>query len=350
MTRLVVLGYYGFGNFGDELILLAMKDEFQTIDCEATFVVNNPDQYKDRWTPRFSFVDRHTFAAVMRAVYRCDVVVLGGGGLIQDVTSMRSNVYYLGIPLLALALGKKVVAYALGVGPLTRAWSRHLVRIVFDHMTLIDVRDQASADLLHSCGVERAKVAVSSDAGLSFLLTENTVANAAAAQSPYILAAIHPHFGWTAEETASFLDCLASQHEAQVQLVVLFPASDAGYTGDVHDRLLTPSTIVTLSTTQELIELCASAIFTVAGRYHMVAAGVAAQSLVVALAYDAKVSQLAAFSGVECIMRGSSPQEAASAILRRPLRRARPGVAQEALAMRADRIARLRATLEQNRT
>ncbi|MGB9667047.1 MAG: polysaccharide pyruvyl transferase CsaB [Candidatus Cryosericum sp.] len=349
MTRVVVLGYYGFGNFGDELILRAMQDELQALDCQAAFVVNNPDQYKDHQTPRFSFVDRHNVAAVMRAVRGCDVVVLGGGGLVQDVTSVRSNVYYLGIPLLALALGKRVAAYALGVGPLTRASSRHLVRMVFGHMTLIDVRDQASADLLYSCGVDRAKIAVSSDAGLSLLLSENVVAHAATAQGPFILAAIHPHFGWTAEETASFLDCLASQYGAQVRLVVLFPASDAGYTGDVHDRLLTPSTIVTLSTTQELIGLCASAIFTIAGRYHMVAAGVAAESPVVALAYDAKVSQLAAFCGLECILRGTSPQEAASTILGKPLRRARPGVAQEALAMRADRIARLKSALELHR-
>jgi polysaccharide pyruvyl transferase WcaK-like protein len=36
MTRILVLGYYGFGNFGDELILSAVQDELTSIECSRS--------------------------------------------------------------------------------------------------------------------------------------------------------------------------------------------------------------------------------------------------------------------------------------------------------------------------
>jgi len=346
MMRLVVLGYYGFGNFGDELILAAMQDELQAIDCEAVFVVSNPTQYKPMGNPRYSFVDRHDISAVERAVRRCDYVVLGGGGLIQDATSVRSSLYYLGIPLLATLYGKGLVSYAQGIGPVRRPPVRRLVRMVFRHMALIDVRDEASASLLRSCGLEKKEIAVSSDVGFSLLLAQRNGLSRVLSERPRIIAAVHARFGWTAEEAASFLDCLASQYSAQISLVVLFPSADAAYAHDMHSRLLTPSEVISSPTGQELIELCASATVTIAGRYHMVAAAVAARSPVVALAYDSKVSQLATFCGLTCINRGKSPQEAARQILNSPPTGADSQAVQQVLEARTARIDRLKKLLE----
>src|SRR5450756_1182456 len=93
MTRILVLGYYGFGNFGDELILSAVQNEFTSIECQAVFVVNKPNQYANPVCPRHTFVDRHSPTAMRAALRACDYVMLGGGGLIQDVTSWRSSLY-----------------------------------------------------------------------------------------------------------------------------------------------------------------------------------------------------------------------------------------------------------------
>ena len=160
MVRLLVLGYYGFGNFGDELILSAVQDELASIECEAAFVVNAPSQYASPVCPRHNLVDRHSPTAIRAALRERDYVMLGGGGLIQDVTSWRSSLYYLGIPILAVLHNKEILSYAQGVGPVRRSWIRRIVRSVFRRMVLIDVRDDASRDLLLDCGIRTHDICV----------------------------------------------------------------------------------------------------------------------------------------------------------------------------------------------
>ncbi|MCX6087354.1 MAG: polysaccharide pyruvyl transferase family protein [Caldiserica bacterium] len=346
MVRLFVLGYYGFGNFGDELILAAVQDELASIDCEAVFAVNKPDQYARPVCPRHTLVDRHDGAAMRTALRACDHVMLGGGGLVQDVTSWRSSLYYLGIPLVASLCKKGVISYAQGVGPVRRLWIRRLVRAVFGRMILIDVRDDGSRDLLRACGIRMQEICVSSDAGLSYLVARHSEPVETTHRESRIVACVNERFGWTPEETASFLDCLGSQSSARLDLVVLFPSADLAFTRAVRDRLLTPSELIISPQPLPLLDLCSSAALTVAGRYHMAVAAVAARSPVVALAYDPKVSQLAEGCGFDAIKPGDSPQQAA-----RRVRAARISpVAEESIGQirktSMDRIARLKAALE----
>ena len=346
MTRILVLGYYGFGNFGDELILSAVQDELTSIECEAVFAVNEPGQYASPVCPRHTFVDRHDPAAMRAALRACDHVMLGGGGLIQDVTSWPSSLYYLGIPLLAVLYKKGIISYAQGIGPVRRLWIRRLVRTVFGRMILIDVRDDASRDLLLDCRIRTQDIFVSSDAALSYLVARGGEPVAVTRREPRIVACVNKRFGWTPEETASFLDCLGSQSSARLELVVLFPSADLTFTRAVRDRLLTPSELIISPQPRALLGLCHCATLTVAGRYHMAVAAVAARSPLVALAYDPKVSQLADCCGFDAFQPGDSPQQAA--------RRVRAGsispVTEESIARlgqtRMHRIARLKAALE----
>jgi polysaccharide pyruvyl transferase CsaB len=346
MTRILVLGYYGFGNFGDELILSAVQDELTSIECEAVFAVNEPGHYPSPVCPRHTFVDRHNPAAMRAALRACDHVMLGGGGLIQDVTSWRSSLYYLGISLLASLQKKGILSYAQGVGPVRRLWIRRLVRTVFDRMILIDVRDDASRDLLLDCGVRTHDICVSSDAGLSYLVAQRGEPAVATRREPRIVACVNKRFGWTPEETASFLDCLGSQSSARLVLVVLFPSADLAFTREVRDRLLTPSELMISPHPLALLDLCSSATLTVAGRYHLAVAAVAARSPLVALAYDPKVSQLADTCGFDAFQPGDSPQQAAERVHTGNI----APVTTESIARfgrtRMDRIARLKAVLD----
>ncbi|MHB8106505.1 MAG: polysaccharide pyruvyl transferase family protein [Candidatus Cryosericum sp.] len=346
MTRLLVLGYYGFGNFGDELILSAIQDELANIECEAAFVVNAPSQYADPVCPRHNLVDRHSPTAMRAALRECDYVMLGGGGLIQDVTSWRSSLYYLGIPMLAALRNKRILSYAQGVGPIRRSWIRHAVRSVFGRMVLIDVRDDASRDLLLDCGLRTHEICVSSDVGLAYLVGLCPGPTAAARGASHIVACVNERFGWTAEETASFLDCLGSQPSARLDLVVLFPLADLVFTQAVRERLLTTSELIVSPQPAALLDLCSSASLTIAGRYHMAAAAIAARSPLVALAYDPKVSQLADDCGFDVIMPGSSPQEAARRVHTSTIRPVTGEPIERIGQTRMDRIARLKTVLE----
>lgn len=56
-------------------------------------------------------------AALLGALLRSQVVLSGGGGLLQDRTSARNLTYYLGVIRLAKLLRRRVVVFNQSIGP-----------------------------------------------------------------------------------------------------------------------------------------------------------------------------------------------------------------------------------------
>lgn len=345
MKRLLVIGYYGFGNFGDELILSGVQAELAGLPCEAVFAVHNPQQYAPLRCSRHSLVDRGDLRALNEAVTRCDAVMLGGGGLVQDSSSWRSSLYYLGIMRWAALRGRATVSYAQGIGPLTRPWTRRLVRRAFEPMAYVDVRDEASRGLLAECGIDPARISVSCDVGLTYLVGEYGMPPALPAREPRIVACLNPRFGWAPQQTARFLDLLADPLGATIDLVVLFPGSDLNYTRAVQESLTVSSSLVQAPTAELLTGLCAAGTMTVAGRYHMAAAAVAARARIVALAYDPKLAQLGTFCGFPSISATLTAERAADAVRSAPLEPAPALVLSAVKTAGAQRLTRLGSVL-----
>lgn len=348
MRRILVLGYYGFGNFGDELILTALQEELSEVDCDAVFAVKRPEQYENPLCARHVLVDRCNRAYMRSAFRSCDAVMLGGGGLVQDVTSWHNSLYYLGIPLAGDLCGKTLIAYAQGVGPVQRVFTSHLVRTVFGRMSLIDVRDTESRDLLRACGLRNSEIHVSCDLGLTYLAALNVPVSRDTHREPEVLACINPRFGWSAEQTAVFLDCLASHYDARIELVVLFPAADEGFTREVQARLLSPAELILTPAPLELVRRCCRATLTVAGRYHMAIVGAATGSPLVGLAYDQKITHLATAFGFRVIYHDTAAETAARSVLLG--QSALPSMFEtpDLTSFRRDRIERLRRTLSRS--
>ncbi|MDR0424568.1 MAG: polysaccharide pyruvyl transferase family protein, partial [Clostridiales Family XIII bacterium] len=85
--RILISGYYGFNNIGDESILTAVVDSLRAKlpDIEITVLSQNPANTSEKHSVRAA--DRKSPAAIMGAVRRCDLLISGGGSLLQDVTS-----------------------------------------------------------------------------------------------------------------------------------------------------------------------------------------------------------------------------------------------------------------------
>lgn len=160
--HVLVSGYYGFHNAGDEAILYALVQALrrELPGVEITVLSADPAHtaaaYGVRAVPRVG-------AGVAAAVRRTDLFISGGGGLLQDTTSVKSVAYYLGLISLARALRKKVLFYAQGIGPLRTSSGRAMVRLVANHATVIAVRDSESRDELQALGVRRPPVVVTAD-------------------------------------------------------------------------------------------------------------------------------------------------------------------------------------------
>ncbi|MBM6998334.1 polysaccharide pyruvyl transferase CsaB [Paenibacillus sp. DXFW5] len=160
---LVLSGYYGFRNSGDEAvlqsILLALEEEGLTTGVDIKPIVLSMDP---EWTSRtygVESVHRMKLGEVRKAIKSSDGLISGGGSLLQDATGMKSIPYYLGVIKLAQWLGKPTFVYAQGIGPVNRKLFRPLIASVFRRCDYISVRDAESASLLRDMGL-RGKDAV----------------------------------------------------------------------------------------------------------------------------------------------------------------------------------------------
>ena len=64
--------------------------------------------------------------------------------MLRNVTSRRSLYYYLAIIFIAKLLGKKVMLYAQGIGPIIGSVAQRAMRWLGNRVSLITVRDQGS--------------------------------------------------------------------------------------------------------------------------------------------------------------------------------------------------------------
>jgi polysaccharide pyruvyl transferase CsaB len=156
---------YGCGNIGDEAILAALLAAVRRLrpGAEPVVLSANPaataEQYGVDAAARFSLKE------IRREMSCSHLFISGGGGLIQDVTSWRSPLYYLGLLWLAKRKGLRTAALCQGVGPLRRRWLKILTARIFRRLDLVVVRDEASARLLGDIiGPSASSIHIAADA------------------------------------------------------------------------------------------------------------------------------------------------------------------------------------------
>lgn len=150
---LVLSGYYGFDNAGDEAVLMSILQQLKRIGVTPIVLSGNPTKTTETYGVRA--VHRMKLADVTKAIKESDGLISGGGSLLQDITSIRSVFYYLGVMKIAQYYHKPVFCYAQGVGPLRRKWIHPIVRSVLNQCEWISVRDPHSKTLLKKIGVTK---------------------------------------------------------------------------------------------------------------------------------------------------------------------------------------------------
>lgn len=161
----VLSGYYGFRNSGDDALLDAIVESLRSYLPDVRVCVLSARakamrrQYGVDCAPRFNPF------AVYRALRRSKLLISGGGSLIQDVTSSKSLLYYLAVMRLAGRTGAKVYVYANGIGPLRRKNFKRAATVL-ERADRITLRDPASLDELARIGVTGKNVSVTADPAL----------------------------------------------------------------------------------------------------------------------------------------------------------------------------------------
>ncbi|WP_342571205.1 polysaccharide pyruvyl transferase CsaB [Paenibacillus sp. FSL R5-0749] len=185
--KLVISGYYGFRNSGDEAvlksILTALEEESQrsNITIEPIVLSGDPEWTTSMYGVRS--VNRMKLKEVREALKESDGLISGGGSLLQDATGLKSIPYYLGVIKLAQMLKKPTFIYAQGIGPVNRKIFNPMIKSVFKSCTYVSVRDEQSADYLRGLGLQWNQIHVVPDPVMGLPLPETKVKSGAGAVS-----------------------------------------------------------------------------------------------------------------------------------------------------------------------
>ncbi len=231
--EIVMSGYYGFGNAGDEAILESVYDNIMRIDSNSRVTVLSKDPETTMRLYNCNAVPRFDPLKIRRAIKRCGVLISGGGSLLQDTTSTRSILYYLTIIRMAERMRKRVILYANGIGPVSKPKNRRLVRKAVERADAVSLRDPDSLRELRAMGVTRDDILVTADP--VFMLPEpgseridGILADAGVPSGKFIAVSVRP---WTGEEEfcrkiAKVCDELSGKYGVNVLMVSMQQQSD----------------------------------------------------------------------------------------------------------------------------
>lgn len=153
MKKILISGYYGFDNFGDDAILHIIVSELKKHlnNPKITVISNNPAKTKKIYD--VDSVHRFNFKEINKKMKTCNAFISGGGSLLQDVTSCRSFLYYLWLIFLSKFYRKRTIIFAQGIGPISTIFARFLTSQMLKKVDLVLVRDKESQNFLKKLGV-----------------------------------------------------------------------------------------------------------------------------------------------------------------------------------------------------
>ncbi|MEC9489187.1 MAG: polysaccharide pyruvyl transferase CsaB, partial [Halanaerobium sp.] len=291
---ILFLGYFGFGNLGDEAVLAAELAAFSKHfpACRPVVISGNPSYTEQLHGVKA--VPRMKPRLLIEQMKSAAMLICGGGSLLQDITSLRSVLYYLGVVRLARFFKVPVFFYGQGVGPLKRNISRYLVGKVANGVQSITVRDERSLELMKEIGVHRPEIQLAADPVFS-LKRERDINGKLFNGGPVNgkpVVGIAPRL-WSG---ADYLQVLARIMEGLRQKlgfhIVYLPFHkpedeqacrimlEAGLQGEVWEEQLSPSSTIPLLTALDLL---------VGVRLHALIFGCLAGVPIIGISYDPKV-------------------------------------------------------------
>ncbi|HLJ61220.1 MAG TPA: polysaccharide pyruvyl transferase CsaB [bacterium] len=298
MSRIVISGYYGFDNLGDEAVLAATVQELRRRRPDAEIAVLSAAPDATARTHGIRGVARTAPGAIAGVLRGADLLLCGGGSLFQDATSWRSPWYYLGVLSLGRRLARRTAVHAQGIEPPTRATVRAGVAYVVDRVDLVTLRDRTSQSVLASLGVRRPRIVVSADP--SWLLEPDWSAAAVAERARW---GAGPRFGLALRAWGSGAAVRAAVAAARAVTArlgvrwVLLPMHrpwDLAVADEVAGELGDIATVVRAPLgPREILALVGALDVLVGMRLHALLFAAAQGVPIVPVAYDPKVTALA---------------------------------------------------------
>jgi polysaccharide pyruvyl transferase CsaB len=301
MGKIIISGYYGFANAGDEAMLTAMIEALTTLepDVEITVLSGNPRQTQQQHG--VDAIHRLNYPEIVGALRQADLLISGGGSLLQDVTSDRSFYYYLSIVMLAKKLGNPVMLYAQGIGPVQGNVARSAMRVIGNMVDLITVRDEGSRDELKTLGVDRPPVYVTADPVLALMPMDRAIgrmlftkAGVEISSKPCIGICVREWQEWVHYKKvfADVTDILIDKWNAQVIYVPMQWPEDANTARDIAKRSKHSAIVLDEAyTTNEMLAVIGQFDILIGIRLHALIFAAVMNVPLVGVSYDPKIER-----------------------------------------------------------
>ena len=229
-----------------------------------------------------------------------DLLISGGGSLLQDVTSNRSLYYYLSVVWLAKKLGKPVMLYAQGIGPVRGELAKAMMRRVGNRVDLITVRDEGSREELRYLQIDRPHVEVTADPVLALhpvdkeigrlILRQNGLEGAA----PLVGFSVRewrdwPYYKRVLAETA---DRLIAEMGARVVFIPMQSPDDVASARKIAKQMKRRAVVLQEKyTTAELLSLVGNLDMLIAIRLHALIFSAVMRTPLIGISYDPKIDR-----------------------------------------------------------
>ncbi len=237
-NSIFITGYYGFGNTGDEAILMAMIGHLRELCPGVKITVTSATPEKTTAAFDVESILWSDVLAMLEAV-RAAGLILIGGGIFQDnggfnpnafLTNSHSGISFYSTPaILGSLYNKPVMLYAIGAGPLLSEHGKAFTKAACDAATVITVRDESSKQLLESIGVAPDRVSVTADPAFGFN-AKQVIDLPALPAKPLIGVALRDsgrgvHSAFWERETAAGLDLFLADNPGHVLFIPLHRAA-----------------------------------------------------------------------------------------------------------------------------
>ena len=297
----MISGYYGSNNHGDDLILKAITDDLRKIHphIKITVISKRPKETKRIYG--VESIQRFNFPRIIASLRKTNLLIMGGGSLIQDLTSTKSLIYYIFVMNLAAKARAKVMLYANGIGPLKLENNQRRAAGALEKVEKITLRDRQSKEILKELGLENGNVLITADAAFGFTNTLSDMGyeildKIGLIGKKYFCISIR---GWKTlkedftSEMAVFCDYMSEKHGLSPLFIPMQPSIDAEISTQVMELARRQSYYLQEDfSIEEILSVVAGAQFLVGMRLHSVIYGANTATPVIGLAYDPKVSAM----------------------------------------------------------
>ena len=296
MARVLLSGYYGFGNFGDEVLLEVIVERMRRRFPSAQLEVLSATPQATAEHHRVATTPRWDWRAIRAAIVRADVVLSGGGGLLQNATSLRSLLYYAGILREAIRARRKTMVFAQSVGPLD-FWGRLLVRRFCKGLDRATLRDERSVRLFREL-VPRTPIERTADPVFLYECPQGETDLASEGLGPesgaYAVVSVRRAAAFRDGPAiiGRAVDRLAQRHDIRAAFLSLGGAADAAASTDIIRACTSNPVLLPECTLAKTASILRGARVVVGMRFHSLVLAARYAVPFLAIAYDPKVSAL----------------------------------------------------------